>query len=70
MLKFWLLTAIVLFIAITYLGFTEGFRKWGVYYVVVGIALISYFMRKMMMARQEKHEAFLAEQKEKEENAK
>ncbi|HIP33029.1 MAG TPA: hypothetical protein EYG86_09720 [Crocinitomicaceae bacterium] len=63
MLKFWLATAIVILIGVTYMGFTEGFKKWGFYYVVAGIAFLSYFMRKMMMKRQEKHEEFLANQK-------
>ena len=66
MLNFWLAVSIFIFIAITYLGFTEGFKKWGFYYVIAALAFVMYFMRKWMMKRQEKHEAFLEEQRSKE----
>ena len=63
MLYFWLATSIFIFIAITYLGFTEGFRRWGSYYFIAILAFLMYFMRKWMMKRQIRHEAFLEEQK-------
>ena len=66
MLTFWLAASIFIFIAITYLGFTEGFKKWGFYYVIAGLAFLMYFMRKLMMKRQEKHQAYLDEQNSKE----
>ena len=62
MLYFWLATSIFLFIAITYLGFTEGFKKWAPYYVVAFLAFMMYFMRKWMMKRAERHMKFLEEQ--------
>ena len=66
MLYFWLAISIFLFIAITYLGLTEGFKIWGYYYVTPALAFLMYLLRKWMMKRQEKHLAFLEEQKSKE----
>lgn len=54
MLYFWLLTAIVLFVVVTYMGITEGFGKWGFYYVFVLIALFAFITRRWMMRRMEK----------------
>lgn len=62
MIYFWLTVSIILFITITYLGFTEGFKSWAPYYLAAALALFMYFMRKWMMKRQEKHMKFLEEQ--------
>ncbi len=64
MIYFWLATAIILFVTITYLGFTEGFDKWAYYYVFALLTVVMYFMRKWMMKREEKHLQFLEKQKE------
>ena len=64
MIYFWLATAIILFVTITYLGFTEGFDKWAYYYVFALLTVVMYFMRKWMMKREEKHLQFLENQKE------
>jgi len=63
MIYFWLATAIILFVTITYLGFTEGFDKWAYYYVFALLTVVMYFMRKWMMKREEKHIQFLENQK-------
>lgn len=65
MLKFWLFVGIFLVISTTYFGFTQGFDTWGIYYVFAGIAFLMYFMRRWMMKRYEKHQAFLNEQEKK-----
>jgi len=49
MLYFWLAISIFLFIAITYLGLTEGFKIWGYYYVTPALAFLMYILRKWMM---------------------
>jgi len=58
---FWLLVALVSFGLVTYNGFKLGFDRWASYYVFSGIALLMYFMKKWMMKRVEKHQAFLKE---------
>ncbi len=63
MVYFWLATSIILFITITYLGFTEGFDKWAYYYAFAVMTVVMYFMRKWMMKREEKHLKFLEDQK-------
>ncbi len=63
MLFFWLFTAILLFVVITYMAFTEGFKKWGFYYLFAGLAFFAYITRKWMMKRMEKHTKFMEEQR-------
>ena len=65
MLYFWLFTAIVLFIVVTYMGITEGFEKWRFYYVFVLIALFAFVTRRWMMKRMEKQVKILEEQESK-----
>lgn len=67
MLNFWLITAILLFLVVTYMGFTEGFKKWAFYYVFALLALFAYLTRKWMMRRMEKHIQEM-EAKQREEN--
>jgi len=62
MIYFWLTTSIILFIIITYLGITEGFKSWAPYYVAAFLAFFMYFMRKWMMKRADKHMQYLEEQ--------
>lgn len=66
MLYFWLFTAILIFIVITYLSITEGFKKWAFYYVFALLAFLAFITRRWMMKRMEKHLNFLEEQKESE----
>ena len=56
---FWLATGIVTIIAVTYLGFTQGFERWASYYIFGVFALLLYFIRLFMMKRMVKHEEFL-----------
>jgi hypothetical protein len=62
MLYFWLLMAVFLFIVVTYMAISEGFRKWAFYYVFAGIALLMFIVRKWMIKRMEKHMKYLEEQ--------
>ena len=64
MLYFWLSLAVALFIVVTYMGITDGFKKWRFSYVFVVIALFAYVTRRLMMKRTEKHEQYLKEQEE------
>ncbi len=63
MLYFWLLAAVVIFIVITYLSITEGFKKWGYYYIFSVLAIFAFLVRRWMMKRMEKHVQFMEEQK-------
>jgi hypothetical protein len=62
MLYFWLAIGFLLLIIISYLSITEGFGKWGFYYVFVGLCFLMFFMRKWMMKRMDKHMKYLEEQ--------
>ena len=62
---FWLAIALGSFGVVTYNGFTLGFDRWASYYVFTVIALGMFFMKKWMMQRTAKHEAFLKEQAQK-----
>lgn len=66
MLYFWLFVGIAIFIAVTYMGFMYGFKLWGYYYILSGLALLMFFMRRFMMRRYEKHMKWLEEQNQKE----
>lgn len=69
MLYFWLFASVVIFIGVTYMGFTEGFSKWAFYYLFAGLAILMYIVRKWMIKRMKKHMAFLEEQRKKEAKA-
>lgn len=57
MLYFWLFAAILIFLVVTYMGFTEGFDVWAYYYVFDAIALMAFLSRRWMMKRMEKNHA-------------
>lgn len=59
---FWIAVAAISFILVTYNGVTQGFGRWGGYYVFTAIAVGMYFMKKWMMKRMENHEAYLQDQ--------
>ncbi len=59
---FWIAVAVISFIVVSYNGFTQGFDKWVGYYIFSIIAIIMYFIKKWMIARMSKHEAFLNQQ--------
>ena len=65
MLYFWLAAAIVIFVITSYMSFTEGFKKWGFYYIFVGSALLMFLVKRWMMKRMEKHLAYMEEEKKK-----
>ena len=62
MLKFWLVVSIILPLVITYFVITDGFKKWGQYYVLAIFTFLMYIVRRWMMKRMEKHLEFLKEQ--------
>jgi len=64
MLYFWLFLAVALFIVVTYMGFTEGFKKWRFSYVFVALAFFAFLTRRWMMKRMEKHTQYMKEQEE------
>jgi hypothetical protein len=65
MQKFWLTLAIVLPFIITYFVVTDGFDKWGVYYILPIVALFMYLMKRVMIKRMEAHFQFLEKEKKK-----
>ena len=65
MLKFWLIIGIVLVVFITYKCITDGFNKWGFYYVFAGLALLMYVLRRYMIKRMERHMQYLEEERKK-----
>ncbi|WP_107038423.1 hypothetical protein [Brumimicrobium mesophilum] len=62
---FWLGVGIVTIVAVTYLGFTEGFERWSGYYIFGVFAILLFFVRRIMMKRMVKHQQFLDEQNKK-----
>jgi Ca2+/H+ antiporter len=62
MLKFWLVVSIVLPLVITYFVITDGFKKWGQYYVLAIFTFLMYIVRRWMMKRMQKHLEFLEDQ--------
>lgn len=62
MLYFWLIVAALIFVAITYLSLTDGWKKWAFYYIFVVTSLGMFFFKKWMMKRMENHIAFMEEQ--------
>lgn len=62
MLYFWLIVAGLIFITITYLSITDGWKKWVFYYIFVVTSLGMFFFKKWMMKRMENHLAYMEEQ--------
>ena len=62
MLKFWLVVSIILPLVITYFVITDGFKKWGQYYVLAISTFLMYIVRRWMMKRMQKHLEFLEDQ--------
>jgi hypothetical protein len=62
MLYFWMAVAIVSLVGVTYMTITEGFKKWGYYYVFPAVAALTFVTKRWMMKRMEKHQNYLKEQ--------
>jgi len=62
---FWLAIALGSFGIVTFNGFTMGFGRWASYYVFTAVAVGMFFMKKWMMKRMEKHEAYLKDEAQK-----
>lgn len=65
MLYFWLIVAGLIFLTITYLSITDGWKKWAFYYIFVFTSLGMFFFKKWMMKRMENHLAYMEEQQNK-----
>lgn len=63
MLYFWLAAAIIIFVFISYMSYTDGIKKWGFYYAFVITSLSMFFFKRWMMVRMEKHLKYMEEQK-------
>lgn len=61
---FWLSIGILILIVVTVMGFMEGFERWVYYYVLDVFAFGTYFMRRWMRKRMEKHLEWLEQQKQ------
>lgn len=59
---FWLSMGIVIIVLVTFMCFKEGFDSWAIYYVFALMSLGTYFMRRFMRKRMEKHQEFLKNQ--------
>lgn len=62
---FWLAVGIIIVIMVTVMCLKESFSSWAVYYAFAFMALGTYFLRRYMRKRMEKHQAFLNNQKQK-----
>lgn len=69
MLNFWLAVGVVILVFVTYKSLTDGFNKWGYYYVFAGLALLMYVTRKFMMKRMQKHLEYLENKNENSSNS-
>ncbi len=63
MQMFWLIVGVVTIIAVTFLGFRDGFERWSSYYIFGFFAILLYLIRRFMMKRMIKHQEFLNEKK-------
>lgn len=67
---FWLAIGILVLVVVTYKGITSGFDRWATYYIFALVSFFMFFIRRYMMRRMKKHQAFLDEQKKKTETRK
>lgn len=59
---FWLSTGIIILLLVTFMCLKENFSSWAIYYVFALMAFGTYFMRRFMRKRMEKHQEFLKNQ--------
>lgn len=67
MLYFWLIVSILIFIVVTYMAITEGFKKWSFHYLFAGLAFFAFISRRWMIRRMDRHLEFMEKKKESEE---
>lgn len=67
MLYFWLVISILIFVVVTFMALSEGFKKWSFHYIFAGLAFLAFISRRWMMRRMERHLEFMEQQKEAEE---
>ena len=59
---FWLVMGFLIIIVVTYMCITEEADRWAPYYALCLFTFGTYFLRRFMRKRMEKHIAFLEEQ--------
>jgi hypothetical protein len=59
---FWLSITVAIILVVTFMGIKEGFDTWYINYVFAAMSAGTFFMRRYMRRRMEKHEAFLQQQ--------
>ena len=59
---FWLSVGILIILVVTFMGFKEGFDRWYHYYFLCVFAFGTFLMRRFMRKRMEKHQNFLNQQ--------
>lgn len=59
---FWLSMTVAIILVVTFMGIKEGFDTWYINYVFAAMSGGTFFMRRYMRRRMEKHEAFLQQQ--------
>lgn len=57
--KFWLTVAILVVILVTFKCFSDSFDRWAFYYIFALLALFTWFIRRIMRRRMEKHNEYL-----------
>mgnify|MGYP000449769083 CR=1 FL=1 len=67
---FWLVTGVIATLFVTIMGVKEGFSNWYFYYIFGGMCLGTYLMRRTMRIRMEKHQQFLADKAQENQQAK
>ncbi len=60
---FWLAVGILIVIVVTYMCFTEEADRWAPYYGLCVFAFGTYFLRRYMRKRMEKHLEYLEQQR-------
>lgn len=66
---FWLAMTVVVLIITTINVVNIGFREWGMYYIFAGVTFGFYLIRKFMIKRMEKHQAYLNQKEEENKDA-
>lgn len=60
---FWLAIGIVTLLAVTIMGFIDGFDRWYQYYLFSAIGFMMFFMKSWMMKRFEKQMEYMEKQR-------
>ena len=58
---FWLAMTLFILVVVTNNVIKIGFREWGLYYIFAVVTFLFFLIRKFMIKRMEKHQAYLNE---------